>query len=185
MQGIDVSNHDRWPFKESTEDCYNESDFVIVKATQGTGYENPLFRPAIDRAIGDGKLVGAYHYAGGGDAEAEARHFRDVISDYIGTAVPCVDWESIQNSSWENTEWVRCFVDAYHEMTDTWPMIYVQASAISRTVILTAHSGWRDIALMSLPGTSQGSFGVRIPGTVTPSGSSQVDMSQQTVTPVT
>lgn len=130
MQGIDVSNHDRWPFKESTEECYNESDFVIVKATQGTGYENPLFRPAIDRAIGDGKLVGAYHYASGGDAEAEAHHFHDVISDYIGTAIPCVDWESIQNSSWENTEWVRHFVDAYHDMTGTWPMIYVQASAI-------------------------------------------------------
>lgn len=135
MQGIDVSSHDRWPFKESTEDCYNESDFVIVKATQGTDYENPYFRPAIDRAIGDGKLVGAYHYANGGDAEAEARHFRDVISGYIGTAVPCVDWEAMigaqtRNPSWENTEWVRCFVNAYHEMTGTWPMIYVQASAI-------------------------------------------------------
>ena len=135
MRGIDVSSHDRWPFKESTEECYNESDFVIVKATQGTGYENPHFRPAIDRAIGDGKLVGAYHYAGGGDAEAEARHFRDVISDYIGTAVPCVDWEAMigaqaRNPSWGDTDWVRRFADAYHGMTGTWPMVYVQASAI-------------------------------------------------------
>ena len=78
MRGIDVSSHDGWPYQDSTEGCYRESDFVIAKATQGTGYVNPHFREAIDRAIGDGKLVGAYHYAGGGDPEAEARHFLGV-----------------------------------------------------------------------------------------------------------
>jgi len=130
MRGIDVSSHDGWPYQDSTEGCYRESDFVIAKATQGTGYVNPHFREAIDRAIGDGKLVGAYHYAGGGDPEAEARHFLGVVADYVGLAVPCVDWEATQNASWEDRDWVRRFADAYHGMTGTWPMVYVQASAI-------------------------------------------------------
>ena len=34
LKGIDISHHNGWPFNETTEKAYQESDFVVVKATQ-------------------------------------------------------------------------------------------------------------------------------------------------------
>lgn len=130
MLGIDVSSHDRWPFKPNTEGAYRESDFLIAKATEGTGYVNPHFARAMGRAEADGKLLGFYHYASGGDPVAEAGHMLSVASPWVGKAVPCLDWEEGGNGSWGDASWCRRFCEAVHDRTGVWPMVYVQASAI-------------------------------------------------------
>lgn len=67
MNGVDIASY------QAGMDCTKiEADFVIVKATQGTGYTNPYFSKHYAQAVAAGKLVGAYHYASGGDANAEA-----------------------------------------------------------------------------------------------------------------
>nr|WP_314639927.1 GH25 family lysozyme [uncultured Olsenella sp.] len=132
MIGIDVSSHDLWPFKANTEGCYRDSDFVIVKATQGTGYVNPYFTRAIERAESDGKLLGFYHYAAGEDPASEVEHLLSVASAWVGKAVPCLDWESNQNDAWGDDSWCRRFCEAFHAKTGVWPMVYVQASAIGQ-----------------------------------------------------
>lgn len=136
LRGIDVSSHDGWSNggfgKSNTETAYGESDFVIAKATQGTGYVNPYCDPAIKRAKRDGKLWGFYHYAGGNDPVAEANYFYNNCKGYFGEGIPCLDWESMQNASWGNMTWCRRFVDRIHEITGVWCMIYIQASAVNQ-----------------------------------------------------
>nr|DAG58635.1 MAG TPA: lysozyme family protein [Caudoviricetes sp.] len=135
IKGIDVSSHDNFngsEFKANTESCYRDSDFVIAKATQGVTYVHKQCDAIINRAKNDGKLWGFYHYAGGNDPIAEAEFFYAKCRGYFGSGVPCLDWESIQNKAWGNSNWCRKFVDKIHELTGVWCLIYVQASAISQ-----------------------------------------------------
>ena len=86
MNGIDIS---RWQkdIQLSRVPC----DFVIVKATQGTGYVSPTFRQQISSAQSLGKYLGIYHYASSGGAAAEAEHFLKSIDGFIGKAILVLD----------------------------------------------------------------------------------------------
>lgn len=106
------------------------ADGVIVKATQGTGYVNPRCNHQWELAGQLGKLRGLYHYAGGGNPIIEAQFFINNIRNYVSQGVLILDWESYQNASWGNTNWCRQFVEEVHRLTNIWPMIYVQESAI-------------------------------------------------------
>ena len=129
LKGIDVSGHNGWPFNSVTEAGYLESDFVIVKATQGTGFVNTGFSGAADRTLGDGKLLGFYHYASGGDARAEAEHFWSIASAYKCRGIPVLDFEQYQNMpAWNDEDWPLAFVTRYHELSGVWPMVYVSAA---------------------------------------------------------
>lgn len=103
---------------------------VIIKATQGTYYVNPRCNHQYDLARSESKLLGLYHYAGGGDPVAEADYFVNSISNYVHTGILVLDWESYQNSSWGNPNWARQFVNRIHDRTNVWPIIYVQESAL-------------------------------------------------------
>lgn len=135
IKGIDVSSHDNFngsQFKANTEACYRDSDFVIVKATQGVTYTHRQCDAIINRCKADGKLWGFYHYAGGNDPIAEAEFFYNKCRGYFGNGIPCLDWESISNKSWGNSNWCRKFVDKIHELSGVWCLIYVQASGRSQ-----------------------------------------------------
>ena len=103
---------------------------VIVKATQGTSYVNPRCNHQYELAGQLGKLRGLYHYAGGGNPEAEAQYFINNIKNYVGKVVLILDWESYQNASWGNSNWSLRFANEVHRLTNVWPLIYVQESAL-------------------------------------------------------
>ncbi|MDM8259616.1 GH25 family lysozyme [Limosilactobacillus vaginalis] len=103
---------------------------VIVKATQGTSYVNPRCNHQYELAGQLGKLRGLYHYAGGGNPESEAQYFINNIKNYVGKAVLILDWESYQNASWGNSNWSLRFANEVHRLTNVWPLIYVQESAL-------------------------------------------------------
>lgn len=129
LKGIDVSGHNGWPFNSVTEAGYLESDFVIVKATQGTGFVNSGFSGAAKRTLEDGKLLGFYHYASGGDASDEAEYFWSIVSAYNGKGIPVLDFEQYQNMpAWNDEDWPLAFVTRYHELSGVWPMVYVSAA---------------------------------------------------------
>lgn len=135
IKGIDVSSHDNFNgsrFKANTEACYRDSDFVIVKATQGVSYQHRHCDAIINRCKNDGKLWGFYHYAAGNDPIAEAEFFYNQCRGYFGNGIPCLDWESISNKSWGNSNWCRKFVDKIHDLSGVWCLIYVQASGRSQ-----------------------------------------------------
>lgn len=109
------------------------TDITIVKATQGTYYVNPECDKDYQAAKKAGKLLGIYHYAGGGDPVAEADCFYNNTKNYVGEAVPALDWEDYQNPKFgKDLNWCRKFVDRYHELTGVWCLIYVQQSALNQ-----------------------------------------------------
>ncbi|NRO27686.1 GH25 family lysozyme [Lactobacillus helveticus] len=108
------------------------TDITMIKATQGTWYVNPKCDVDYQAAKKKGKLLGFYHYCGGGSAKAEAQYFYKNTKNYVGEAVPAVDWESYQNASWGDSNYVRQFVDEYHNLSGVWPLIYVQSSALNQ-----------------------------------------------------
>lgn len=95
------------------------ADAVIAKATEGTGYVDRYCDPIIQQAIADGMPWGFYHFAGDGDAVAEAVHFINNCSGYFGSGIPVLDWEGDQG-----VDWVNRFVETVHEQTCVWPWIY-------------------------------------------------------------
>jgi lysozyme len=53
---------------------------VILKATQGTGFVDPMYQENRAKAQPVGLLCGAYHYAVGADGVEQADHFLSVGS---------------------------------------------------------------------------------------------------------
>lgn len=122
----------------TTLDC----DAVIIKATQGTGYINPICDSLYQAAKSAGKLLGVYHYASGGNATAEADFFLDNIQGYIGEAMLVLDWESGENAQWGNPNWCKEFCDRVHACTGINPVVYVQNSAVDQVANLTNNGLW-------------------------------------------
>lgn len=128
MQGIDVSG---WQPSDITSRV--TADFAIVKTTQGTGYVNPNANAQIANAQATGKEIGIYHYAGGGDCNAEADYFLKHSAGYVRKAVLILDWESDQNAQWGNSAWPTCWVNRVKQQTaGVIPMVYVSASALGQ-----------------------------------------------------
>lgn len=128
MKGIDIYQGERksgTTLKDIPEKAYKESDFVIVKATQGASYKYvPFFHAMIKRCIADGKLIGAYHYAAGNDPIKEADYFVRVVKPYIGKILLCLDWESYQNKAWGSKIWAKRFIDRVKEKTGVTCILY-------------------------------------------------------------
>lgn len=123
MNGIDIS---RWQkdIQLSRVPC----DFVIVKATQGTGYVSPTFKQQITSAESLGKYLGIYHYASSGGAAAEAEHFLQTVVDYIGKAILILDWEGEQNANFNNPSYAMDFLHYVKSKTGITPFIYMSKS---------------------------------------------------------
>lgn len=103
---------------------------VIIKATQGNYYVNPKCNAQYALAKKSGKLLGLYHYAGGGNPEVEAQYFIRNIKNYVGEATLWLDWESGENPSWGDTGWCLRFVNEVYKITGVYPGIYIQASSV-------------------------------------------------------
>lgn len=134
MQGLDLSHYDGWPYKQTTEEAYKDADFVIVKASQGTSYKKyaDYFPKAINRALADGKLIGAYHYAAGNKPEDEADYFLSCVEPYLGQILLTLDWEAGQNKAWGDTNWCKRFVDRIREKTWLACVIYTGMDGVKQ-----------------------------------------------------
>lgn len=132
LKGIDISNWQGWPLNAKAKAGFDQSDFVIVKATQGLNFVSKTCDPQWQAARTAGKMLGHYHYAGGNDPVAEADYFVNNTMNYFHASIPVLDWESSQNKAWGQTDWAARFANRVHERAGVWPMIYVQASAIGQ-----------------------------------------------------
>lgn len=120
LKGIDVSSHQK-AMDMSTYPC----DFVICKATEGTGYVNPFCDIHYQQAKRSGKLLGVYHYARpdtGNSPEAEADYFLGNIKGYLGEAILALDLEC---AGWQKySEWSKKWLDRVYEKTGIRPLFY-------------------------------------------------------------
>ena len=123
LNGIDISN-----WQQGIDLSKVPCDFVIAKATQGTGYVSPDCARQVEQARQTGKRFGVYHYVSGGNAVAEANYFVDNCANWIGKGLFCIDWESNENSAWGNEGYLEQVVAQVKARTGIPPIIYVQAS---------------------------------------------------------
>lgn len=87
--GIDISSH-----QGGLNIAAIWADFVIVKVTEGTGYENPYWRTQAEATLAAGKRLGLYHFANDEDPSEQARYFLDRAKAYAGRATFWLDWEA-------------------------------------------------------------------------------------------
>lgn len=141
LNGVDIANYQAG----INIAAMTTTDFVIVKATQGTWYTSPSFVKQYSDAKAAGKLLGIYHYAEGGDYKAEADYFLKTIGDRVGEAILCLDWEDTDNptfNSGKDKTWVKNWCDYVAKKTKVKPLVYIQASALSRVSGIGDYGLW-------------------------------------------
>lgn len=126
MNGIDISS---WQSGINLAEV--PADFVIIKATGGTGYVNPDCDRAFQQAKALGKLRGVYHFAGDGwrdlGPEREADFFVDnTLGYHDGETILVLDWEA--DALPRGTAWAKRWLDRVFERTGIKPMIYMSQS---------------------------------------------------------
>lgn len=129
LYGYDISTH------QSVGTGDSAKDFVICKATEGTGYVDPKCDKHYQRAKKKGKLLGVYHFArpdlnkNTAGAKAEAAYFVKNIKGYIGQAILVLDWE--QPGTTGQTGWAKAWLDEVYRLTKVRPLIYMSASVVN------------------------------------------------------
>ncbi|MGV9027446.1 GH25 family lysozyme [Lactococcus lactis] len=121
MNGIDISS-----YQAELNAGIVPSDFVIIKATEGTNYINPTWEEQAKQVLQAGKLLGLYHFASTGNPISEADFFISVVKNYIGKAVLVLDFEAGAINAWGNVG-ARQFLNRVKEKTGINPMIYMSA----------------------------------------------------------
>lgn len=116
LRGIDVSN---WQSDIDLSAVLASVDFVICKATEGTGFVDACCDGWVQSCIEQEVPWGFYHFAGNGDPLEEARFFIENTVNYFGHGIPVLDWEADQS-----VDWVNNFVRHVHGETGIWPWIY-------------------------------------------------------------
>ena len=129
LYGLDIS---RW---QSVGTGDSAKDFIICKATEGTGYVDPNCDKHYQRAKKKGKLLGVYHFArpdlnkGTAGAKAEAAYFVNNCKGYIGEAILVLDWE--QPGTTGQRDWAKAWLDEVYRLTTVRPLIYMSASVVN------------------------------------------------------
>ncbi|MCI1070487.1 GH25 family lysozyme [Lactococcus lactis] len=121
MNGYDISS-----YQAELETGIVPSDFVIIKATEGTNYINPTWEEQAKQALQVGKLLGLYHFAGIANPISEADFFISTIKNYVGKALLNLDFEAGAIKAWGNIG-ARQFLNRVKEKTGINPMIYMSA----------------------------------------------------------
>ena len=131
LNGIDIASYQ----SKIVPSKLTSTDFVIVKFTQGASYVNPY----ADRQYGDsksaGKLLGAYHYAEGKDAKAEAAFFIKTLGNRVGECILALDWEGVQNDVFgtgKDVTWCKTWLDEVYRLTGVRAFIYMSKSVCRR-----------------------------------------------------
>ena len=127
MNGIDIASYQSGivPAKMTT------TDFVIVKFTQGIDYLNPYADRQYSQSKSAGKLLGAYHYAEGRDAKAEAQYFVRSLGNRVGECILALDWEGNQNAKFgtgQDVAWCLAWLNEVYRLTGVRPLIYMSKS---------------------------------------------------------
>lgn len=125
MKGIDVSH---WQGEiDFGKVASTSTKFVIIKATQGTGYVDPKFAQNKSRARAAGLLVGYYHFADGGDAKKEAQHFVNKVGDIKAGELLVLDWEI---GHVDPVGWSKTFLDEVTRIAGFKPLFYTNSARL-------------------------------------------------------
>jgi GH25 family lysozyme M1 (1,4-beta-N-acetylmuramidase) len=120
LLGIDVSNHQGPVDFGAVKRAGNA--FVILKATEGVGFTDATFASNRTKAHAAGLVVGAYHFASGGDPVAEANAFCAVVGSLAAGELVVLDWET---KTANPPAWCRMWLDRVAAVLGVKPLIYM------------------------------------------------------------
>ena len=94
LKGIDISHHNKYQIRDGVID-FSNYDFVMMKATEGRGYHDPMMEDYVAK-LGEDQLYGFYHFARPdlNTPYEEAKNFCDAIGEYGYGAMLALDWEA-------------------------------------------------------------------------------------------
>jgi GH25 family lysozyme M1 (1,4-beta-N-acetylmuramidase) len=135
LPGIDVSHHQNeidW-----TQVAASGVRFAIAKASEGTGYVDPMYSTNRAEAMAAGIMFGAYHFARPDlhpfNPVPEADHFVDTAQPAPGNIIPVLDLErSGDLTPAQLTDWVLQWLGQVTARTGVRPIVY------------TSPNGWKD-----------------------------------------
>lgn len=136
LNGIDISN-----WQAGIDLAAVPCDFVIAKATEGTGYVSADCARQVEQALSLGKIVGVYHYVNGSGAQAEAQYFIDNCRNWLGKVFWCIDWEQQGNAAWGNTGYLDAVIKEVARLTGKPPILYASASVYPSDVAANNNCG--------------------------------------------
>lgn len=122
--GIDVSMHQRGMRLAPT-----GASYVVVKASEGSGYEDPCKDDFASQTLAMGARLGFYHFAwpSANGVGEEVDTFVNAIRPYLDRRpFLYLDWED--DGAYYDYSWARQFLDQVHERTGIKPFIYMPAS---------------------------------------------------------
>lgn len=118
LKGIDVSHHNKYQKID-----FSEYDFVIMKASEGKSFVDPMMREYIER-LGKDQLYGFYHFARPehNRAKDEVAHFCKTIGVYGEEAMLVLDWEA--QAVKQPIEWALDWCKEVEKIYGKKPLIY-------------------------------------------------------------
>lgn len=129
QNGIDISNH-QGKMDLAAVLKQTATDFVICKATEGTGFIDKYCDKFMVIAQNAKKQIGFYHFARPeyNTARAEADFFVRQTKGYFNKGIPVLDWESAGKS---NVKWAKEWLDRVYSVTGVKPVIYMSESVVN------------------------------------------------------
>ena len=129
QNGIDISNH-QGKMNLAAVLKQTATDFVICKATEGTGFVDKYCDKFMVIAQNAKKQIGFYHFARPeyNAARAEADFFVRQTKGYFNKGIPVLDWESAGKS---NVKWAKEWLDRVYSVTGVKPVIYMSESVVN------------------------------------------------------
>lgn len=110
----------------------NNSNFVIMKATEGVGFKDPKFSRNQSEARRVGLPLGYYHFARpdlNADATKEAQYFLDQLGELRDGEILALDYEVAKNQNHVN--WCKTWLDYVFQKTGCRPLLYASESYVT------------------------------------------------------
>lgn len=130
MRGCDISH---WQGSINFDKLATAAEFVIIKASEGVTYRDPMMPTYRDNARRVGMLVGYYHFARptyGNSAESEAQYFMQTIKGGIQNGdVLVLDFEVTHRDA---VNWCKQWLDYVSQnMNGCKPLVYMDQSRLN------------------------------------------------------
>ncbi|KAI1813902.1 glycoside hydrolase family 25 protein [Poronia punctata] len=132
VQGFDISSYQ--PSVDFAGAYADGARFVIIKATEGTGYIDPTFSDHYVGATNAGLLRGGYHYAhlDSTSGATQAQYFLANGGGWSGDGITLPGMLDLEGdcvlSAADAVAWIKDFSDTYHASTGVYPLLYTNPS---------------------------------------------------------